>query len=200
MKPNTSKTEDLKEHSPKHPHEPVPVVGLRADGSSLDVVIKEGKVNVSDLRRRSIVVAGDHGTVVAGERGAAIAGFESDATAQREGLAYVMNGSARCIGHSGIAITCAGGTASAVDRLAVTYRGGHAIMGGAGIAIAINEKTSLSATAQAGRGGLIILGYRKTENGPLVYVACAVDGKAIQEDQPYALDENYCPHLAPRVS
>lgn len=172
------------------------VVGVQADGNPLRAVVQEDATEVRDTSPRSIVVAGDHSTVLAGYRGAAIAGFESSATALREGLAYVLNGSATCIGHSGIAITRAGGTARAVDKLAVTLRGGHAIIEGPGIAIAINDHDSMAATVQASKGGLIVLGYFLSD-GTIKYVAATVDDSVIKAEKPYKLelDQNAQPVL-----
>ena len=181
----------------------VRVVAVRENGIPLDEILRGAPTNVTDTRERSVIVAGDDGTVSAGYRGSAIAGFGSAATAglesepmkNGEGLAYVLGGSATCRGKSGIAITRSGGTAQAADLLAASFQEGHAIMEGGGIAIAINRPDahpdSLFASAQASTGGLIILGY--TVPAHVVYVVRKVDGVNIKANTAYRLDANYQP-------
>ena len=148
---------------------------------------------VTDTGERAVVVTGDNGDVTAGCRGTAIAGRGSKATALAEGFSYVRSGDATCVGPNGIAISVAGRSAIAAGMLAAAYRGGHAVMVGGGIAIAMNDfnATHLWASAQAGYGGLIVVGRFVCTAGRwhLEYAHADVDGEKIKENTPYKMDD-----------
>jgi hypothetical protein len=196
-KHNANRLIQTKKSAPKVPAGPPRVVGALAEQTRLNATLLQGAIPVEGLKDRTIVVAGDGGTSCAGAYGCAIGGLSSKAVVQREGLAYVLSGTAKSELPSGIAINCSGKTpfpeeiysATAADRLAATFRGGKAKMAGAGIAIAINEPDSanLEATAQASRGGLIVLGYF-ADPMTIKYVPVQVDGTIIKENSPYKLD------------
>lgn len=162
------------------------LVATAEDGRRIEAPLKNAVATASPLPR-SVVVAGLGGRATAAEKSIAIAGTGGVAHAGRESLAYVEGGTAECIGAGGIAISRAGGTARCADILALTLRSGKSIVGGPGVAVAFNEPGHLTATAQASKGGVLVIAYIDDQDQKR-YVTALVDGVKILSDVPYKLN------------
>lgn len=184
---------------------PVPV----ADAGSQAVVVTDTLGQSTATGDKSIAIAGLGGTANAGLAGLAyVLGFWPSTTPPP----VPVGGLAFC-GARGVAITGEGGTADTGDNgIAAALLDGNAIVqgrgvaivqgsgaanvtglgfdevGASGVAIAINSAGRFDATAAAGRGGVLVLGYFDG-NGKRAFSVAKVDGRKIRAGKPYKVKD-----------
>lgn len=158
------------------------------DGTIINTRLLSPIQELLDSRENATVVTEDNGRPSAtGDRGIAIGGRRADAKGGKNGLAYVVDGNAA--GGAGVvAITRGSGTARAGDGVAIATYGGSAIADGVGASIAMNPRKSFTATAQAGKGGILVFRYYPhihNPQSPAKFVAAKVDGECIKANALY---------------